>query len=97
MKKRLTPGIGDRRVLPARQPQKDGVKPPDLYVRLQRAGFYAFEYRSARIKVRRGCYQYLVWDENGKRREWYMGKKESVPPANSSCRIRCGRRRGGTK
>jgi hypothetical protein len=38
----------------------------------------------ARIRVRKGCYQYLVWRDGDKTREFYLGKKESRTPQTSS-------------
>jgi len=54
------------------------AQPPELFVRTQ--GDYTAHYAQARIRVRKGCYQYLVWRDGDKTREFYLGKKESRTP-----------------
>jgi hypothetical protein len=57
------------------------AQPPELFVRTQ--GDYTAHYAQARIRVRKGCYQYLVWRDGEKTREFYLGKKESRTPRSA--------------
>lgn len=54
------------------------VTPPAIFVRVKS---YGNEYAQARIRVRKGCYQYLVWRDGDKMREFYLGKR--TPHASS--------------
>jgi hypothetical protein len=53
------------------------VKPPELFVRIPGAGYYGAKYAQARIRIRKGCYQYLVWRDGEKTRELYLGKRDN--------------------
>jgi hypothetical protein len=81
------------------------VKPtPEIFVRVS-TWTYQGSYAQARIRVRKGCYQYLVWRDGDKTREFYLGKKETRTPqvsagagARSGARARAaGARARGTK
>jgi hypothetical protein len=66
------------------------VKPPELFVRIPGAHYYGAKYAQARIRIRKGCYQYLVWRDGDKTRELYLGKRENRTlrprsPAPASC------------
>src|SRR5580704_12053888 len=56
---------------------------PDIFVAVK--SDYIPKYAKARIRVRKGCYQYLVWRDGEETREFYLGKKENHAPRPSSC------------
>jgi len=57
---------------------------PPLFVRLRDSEYYGAKYAQARVRIRRGCYQYLVWRDGDKTREFYLGKKENRTPRISA-------------
>lgn len=64
--------------------EKRGVEVPQVFVRLLPYVDYGQVYAPAKIRVRRGCYRYLVWRDGGKKREFYLGKvRERAPQASS--------------
>lgn len=48
------------------------ANPPAIFVHVQS---YGNGYAQARIRVRKGCYQYLVWRDGEKTHEFYLGKR----------------------
>jgi hypothetical protein len=77
---------------------------PPLFVRLRESDYYGAKFAQARIRIRRGCYQYLVWRDGDKTREFYLGKRENRTPrisagaggSSSSTRISSSRPSRGT-
>lgn len=70
--------IAARRVKPAIFVQMQGVR-----------AWHRKRYVQAHIRVRRGCYRYLVWREAGAVREFYLGKvRESCPTVEPGPRRR---------
>jgi hypothetical protein len=78
---------------PAKRPKKRPAAArrvqPDIYVRVPGTGLYsalripeAIEkmYAKAHIRVRRGCYRFLVWREGNKIREFYLGRLRQAAP-----------------
>jgi hypothetical protein len=47
--------------------------PPKLFV-LATGLYGSRDFRPASIRIRRGVYRYLIWRENNKKRELYLGK-----------------------
>lgn len=62
-----------------RPPKPAGAIPPQIYVLAKGEGFLRLQYIRARIQIRRTKYRYLVWYENGKKREFYLGAIKTVP------------------
>jgi len=58
----------------ARDIKKCEVEPPEIFVRVPGSSWTAYKYMAAKIRVRRGCYRYLVWREGLFKREFYLGK-----------------------
>jgi hypothetical protein len=53
-------------------------------VRVEGSRSWQINYARAHIRVRRGCYRYLVWGAGNKKLEFYLGKvKDSTPQASS--------------
>lgn len=73
-----TPQRVGKRSQSGRKSREVKAQPPDLFVRTQ--SNYTANYAQARIRVRKGCYQYLVWRDGEKTREFYLGKKELRTP-----------------
>lgn len=92
-----TPQIGDRTARSENDRLDRGVQVPSLFVAVGGDGWYGRKYSKARIRVRKGCYQYLIWSEGGKKREFYLGQKKIVPPAPARRRRPAGSRQGGKK
>ena len=55
---------------------------PDIFVAVK--SDYIPKYAKARIRIRKGCYQYLVWRDGEETREFYLGKRENHTPRTSS-------------
>lgn len=68
------------------------ANPPAIFVRVQS---YGNDYAQARIRVRKGCYQYLVWRDGEKTHEFYLGKRtprsSSPAPAAAEDLVRSSR------
>jgi len=56
------------------------VEPPAIFVRVPSSGWKTYKYMAAKIRVRRGCYRYLVWREGPFKRELYLGKIKNLTP-----------------
>lgn len=74
-----------RSTLPAKRPRKPPIGErrvlPEIYVRVQGKTLYPRElYAKAHIRVRRGCYRFLVWRDGNKIREFYLGRLAKVSP-----------------
>lgn len=95
--KNLTPGIGDRHARSSGRDRRTGVQAPALFVRVAGDSWYGAKYSSARIRIRKGCYQYLIWSEGGKKREFYLGQKKNVPPSPAGAGELREIRQGGKK
>ncbi len=66
------------------------VQPPEIFVRVpvyRRSGmgldsagrvWSTHKYMAAKIRVRRGCYRYLVWRDGLFKREFYLGKVKNL-------------------
>lgn len=63
-----------------RPPKAREVKLPALFVKLESTEPWRTLYAQARIRVRKGCYQYLVWRDGKKTCEFYLGKRENHTP-----------------
>jgi hypothetical protein len=57
-----------------------GVTPPAIFVAVKPHGYFQNHYAQASIRVRSGCYRYLVWRDGGKKREFYLGKVKNPAP-----------------
>ena len=69
---------GSRRRPPRSMPGAGAI--PDLHVKVRKPGEWpSFAYIHARIQVRRTKYRYLVWYEDGRKREFYLGQVKTVP------------------
>lgn len=53
---------------------------PELFVGVKPKGYSGPNKVPAQIKVRRKFYRYLVWTEDGRRREFYLGKIKILAP-----------------
>lgn len=75
---------GDRRrpagAVHRADPQSREVQPPELYVAVNGSSYYGQKYAKARIRIRKGCYCYLVWRDGEATREFYLGKRERRTP-----------------
>lgn len=58
----------------ARYPKKRGVKVPKLFVEVPSNSWGGTRHAEAKIRVRNGCYRYLVWRDGLEKREFYLGK-----------------------
>lgn len=67
-----------------KDPKSREVSLPPLFVKLAERGYYGAKYAQARIRVRKGCYQYLVWRDGSATREFYLGKRENSTPQKSA-------------
>lgn len=56
-----------------------GATPPAIFVKVNSWRSGVFDYVTARIQIRRVKYRYLVWYEEGKKREFYLGAVKTVP------------------
>src|SRR5216683_7623059 len=74
-------------------PNRD-ISYPTIFISVQpRRGWSSTQYARARIVLRRRVYRYLVWKDNGKKCEFYMGKIKILPLGASSGTCRRRRRR----
>lgn len=54
---------------------------PEIFVRVDCRSLYPREqYAKAHIRVRRGCYRFLVWRDGNKVREFYLGRLRQASP-----------------
>jgi hypothetical protein len=60
-----------------------GVETPKIFVQVEGRGPFSFAMREAGIRVRMGCYRYLVWRDGKTKREFYLGKVKNVTPQTS--------------
>lgn len=73
---------------PARRSQsgrkKCEVQPPNIFVEITSAwpskDWRANRHAPAKIRVRRGCYRYLVWRDGLFKHEFYLGKIKKLSP-----------------
>lgn len=78
---------------------------PQIFVKVRGKAWQQNQFVPAAIKLRRKCYRYLVWNEDGRRREFYLGKVKILAPADrelaelqtSAPAIAIERARGGKK
>lgn len=57
----------------------------DIYVQTRPPGsFQSAEYAKAHIRIRRGCYRFLVWRDGDKIREFYLGRLAKPSPTEGS-------------
>ena len=74
----------DRRKAPStpgcKDPDSREAKIPALFVKLSENTYYGAKYAKARVRIRKGCYWYLVWRDGEATREFYLGKRENSPP-----------------
>jgi len=56
-----------------------GVKPPRIFIEPDGGSAQFGRVIAARIQLRKAKYRYLVWWENGRKREFYLGQVKSVP------------------
>ncbi len=62
----------------ARDPKMCEVEPPKIFVRVPDGRWTTHKYTAAKIRVRCGCYRYLVWREGMFKREFYLGKVKNL-------------------
>src|SRR5260370_15738081 len=85
--------------------KKYGVQPPQILVKLANKDWYTKRYAPAKIRVRNGCYRYLVWRDGLEKREFYLGKVKILTPlvleaagdVDGRCRRAAGAEAGGKK
>jgi hypothetical protein len=54
------------------------VEPPEIAVKVLGKGWNGFHWAKAKIRVRSGCYRYLVWRDGLFKREFYLGKVKNL-------------------
>jgi hypothetical protein len=54
------------------------VEHPEIAVKVSSKGWGGFHWAEAKIRVRRGCYRYLVWRDGLFKREFYLGKVKNL-------------------
>jgi hypothetical protein len=64
----------------ARDPKKWEVSPPKIFVEVLTNKWDGHRHAPAKIRVRRGCYRYLVWRDGFLKREFYLGKIKNRTP-----------------
>jgi len=74
---------------PAKRPRKRPIEPrrvPEIYVQVERpfGNMLAGGFAKAHIRVRRGCYRFLVWRDGGKVCEFYLGRLRNPSPTDPS-------------
>src|SRR6266446_2397010 len=70
----------------AADPKKCAVEPPEIGVKVIDRSWNGHRYAPAKIRVRNGCYRYLVWRDGLFKREFYLGKVKNLAPQSGSCR-----------
>lgn len=55
---------------------------PQIFVKVRVKEWAQNQFVPAAIKLRRKCYRYLVWTEDGRRHEFYLGKVKILAPAD---------------
>jgi hypothetical protein len=60
--------------------------PPQIYVQVRVGDLGGTRMYRAHIRVRRGVYRYLVWREEDRIREFYMGKVSKACPTSGAGR-----------
>jgi hypothetical protein len=73
-RKRRSVSTSPRRKSDNGPPEPGGKGPRHL------PSYYGQKYAKARIRIRKGCYCYLVWRDGDATREFYLGKKEISTP-----------------
>lgn len=66
-----------RRAKISRPEEVREAKLPALFVKLSNGTHYGAKYAKARVRIRKGCYWYLVWRDGEATREFYLGKREN--------------------
>lgn len=56
------------------------VSPPKIFVEVLTTKWDGHRHAPAKIRIRRGCYRYLVWRDGLKKRELYLGKIKIPTP-----------------
>jgi hypothetical protein len=74
-----------RSLSPAKRSKKRPPEPrrvPEIYVKTGGDGgiYNPAVYAKAHIRIRRGCYRFLVWRDGGKIRELYLGRLGKSSP-----------------
>jgi len=65
---------------PAKRPEASAGVIPEIFVKVKDWEEHNWKrYVAARIQVRRRKYRYLVWYENGRKREFYLGAIKAIP------------------
>ena len=64
----------------ARDLKKCAVEPPEIGVKVQDRSWNGHRYAPAKIRIRNGCYRYLVWRDGLVKREFYLGKIKILTP-----------------
>lgn len=64
----------------AQDPKKGAVKPPEIGVKILGRSWSGHRYAPAKIRIRNGCYRYLVWRDGFFKREFYLGKVKNLAP-----------------
>jgi hypothetical protein len=70
---------------PKKRPPEPRRVIPEIYVRTrgERDSIYTV-YAKAHIRIRRGCYRFLVWREGDKIREFYLGRLGKSAPTSGT-------------
>lgn len=66
----------------AGDPKKCEVQPPRIFVEVASTGWNSTRHTPAKIRVRRGCYRYLVWRDGLLKCEFYLGKIKNLTRQN---------------
>lgn len=62
----------------AQVPKMREVEHPEIAVKVSGKGWGGFHWAEAKIRIRRGCYRYLVWRDGLFKREFYLGKVKNL-------------------
>ncbi len=64
-------------------PRSRRVNQPEIFVAVGERESWRRHYVKAHLRIRRGCYRYLVWREAGRIREFYLGKVRETCPTRA--------------
>jgi hypothetical protein len=67
-----------------RPPSRSGAKSPEIWIETGETALGERIRAHARIQLRRAKYRYLVWWENGRKREFYLGQVKNRTPEGGS-------------
>ena len=76
---------------------KCGVEAPEIFVKRPGEHYGYRRYSPAKIRVRKGCYRYLVWRDGERKREFYLGKIRECTPQTPAAGTRTGAAAAGAR